>query len=179
MSLAPAPNTTSTPSLANTDGVSAAREQRSTSERRRSALPALRYLFFGGRRRRVRRAEDRWRIVVLDRYPAGLLVIIIGILFLSLTDAFLTLNLIEHGATEINPVMNYFLGKGPTVFTIAKYAITSAAVIIFVLVRNSVIRGSRFQTHRLFTFALVCFAIAVAWQFVLIFMTSCRSLIPC
>ncbi len=177
--MAPAPNNAAVLNRENQNSVDAVCEKRSPPERRRSAFPALRYVFFGGRRRRVRRVEDRWQIVILDRYPAGLLAIIVGILFLSLMDAFLTLNLIEHGATEINPVMNYFLDKGPTVFTVAKYTITSAAVIIFVLVRNSVIRGSRFQTERLFTFALVCFAIVVVWQFVLIFMTSCRSLFPC
>ncbi len=178
--MAPAPDSSAAPSFDNRGAVNAATgENRSPAERRQRPFPALRYLFFGGRRRRVRRAEDRWRIVILDHYPAGLLAIIIGILLLSLTDAFLTLNLIEQGATEINPVMNYFLGKGPTVFTLVKYAITSAAVMIFVLVRNSVIRGSRFQTKRLFAFALVCFGIAVVWQFVLIFMTSCRSLLPC
>ncbi len=177
--MAPVRNNTAAASLKNRDSLDAAGEKRSPSGRRQSAFPALRYVFFGGRRRGVHRAEDRWQIVILDHYPTGLFAVIVGILLLSLTDAFLTLNLIEHGATEINPVMNYFLGKGPTVFTLVKYAITSAAVIIFVLVRNSVIRGSRFQTQRLFTFALVCFGIAVVWQFVLIFMTSCRSMLPC
>lgn len=176
--MAPAPDSTAASRPDTREGADVAREKRFPAERRQSALPALRYLLFGGRRRRVRRAEDRSRIVLLDHYPAGLLEIIIGILLLSLTDAFLTLNLIEHGATEINPVMNYFLGKGPAVFTLVKYAITSAAVLIFLLVRNSVIRGSRFQTERLFTFALVCFAVAVG-QCVLIFMASCRSLLPC
>jgi hypothetical protein len=133
----------------------------------------------GGRRRQVRRAHDQRRIVILDRYPAGLLVVILGILFLSLTDAFLTLNLIEHGASEINPVMAYFLEKGPIPFTVVKYGLTSMAVIIFVLVKNSTIRGSRMRTQSLFTFAIVCFAIAVVWQIVLILTTSCRTLLPC
>jgi hypothetical protein len=53
------------------------------------------------------------------------------------------------------------------------------AVIIFVLVKNSTIRGSRMRTQSLFTFAIVCFAIAVVWQIVLILTTSCRTLLPC
>ena len=89
-------------------------------------LPALSFLVSGGRRRQVRRVHDQRRIVILDRYPAGLLVVILGILFLSLTDAFLTLNLIEHGASEINPVMAYFLEKGPFLFTVVKYGLTTA-----------------------------------------------------
>jgi hypothetical protein len=157
----------------------AASEKRSGTDRRRGTFPALSFLVSGGRRRQVRRAHDQRRIVILDRYPAGLLVVILGILFLSLTDAFLTLNLIEHGASEINPVMAYFLEKGPILFTVVKYGLTSMAVIIFVLVKNSTIRGSRMRTQSLFTFAIVCFAIAVVWQIVLILTTSCRTLLPC
>lgn len=156
----------------------AASEKRSGTDRRRRTFPALSFLVSGGRRRQVRRTHDQGRIVILDRYPAGLLVVILGILFLSLTDAFLTLNLIEHGASEINPVMAYFLEKGPFLFTVVKYGLTSMAVIIFVLVKNSTIRGSRLRTQSLFTFAIVCFAIAVVWQIVLILTTSCRILLP-
>ncbi len=115
----------------------------------------------------------------MDRYSPGLLVVVLGILFLSLTDAVLTLNLIERGASEINPVMAYFLQKGPLVFTLVKYGLTSMAVVIFVLVKNSVIHGSRMRTRTLFIFAIVCFAIAVVWQIILIFSSSCRSLLPC
>ncbi|MCU0559655.1 MAG: DUF5658 family protein [Desulfobacterales bacterium] len=122
----------------------------------------------------MRRTVDRRRIVILDRYSPGLLAVILGILFLSLTDAFLTLNLIECGASEINPVMAYFLQKGPLVFTLVKYGFTSLAVIIFLLVKNSVIHGSRMRTRSLFTFAIICFLIAVVWQVILIFSTSCR-----
>lgn len=154
-------------------------EKRAGADRRRRAFPPLSFLLSGGRRRKVRRTDDRRRIAIVDHYSPWLLVVILGILFLSMTDAFLTLNLIEHGASEINPVMAYFLQKGPLVFTVAKYALTSMAVIIFVLVKNSVIRGSRMRTRTLFTFAIVCFAIAVAWQIILILSTSCRTLMPC
>ncbi len=157
----------------------AAGDQRRTVDRRRRRIPSIGFLWRGGRRRQVRRTDDRRRISILDHYSQGLLVVILGILFLSLTDAFLTLNLIEHGASEINPVMAYFLQKGPYVFTVVKYGFTSLAVIIFVLVKNSVIRGSRLRTQSLFTFAIVCFAIAVVWQILLILSTSCRSLLPC
>ncbi len=154
-------------------------DQRRGADRRRRRIPSLGLLWAGGRRRQVRRADDRRRISILDHYSPGLLVVILGILFLSLTDAFLTLNLIEHGASEINPVMAYFLQKGPLVFTAVKYGFTSVAVVIFVLVKNSVIRGSRLRTHTLFTFAILCFAVAVVWQIILILSTSCRSLLPC
>lgn len=154
-------------------------EKRFGAERRRRSVPSLSILFSGGRRCRVRRVHDQRRIVILDRYSPGLLAVIMGILFLSLTDAFLTLNLIEHGASEINPVMAYFLQKGPLVFTLVKYGLTSLAVIIFLLVKNSVIQGSRMRTRSLFTFAFVCFLIAVVWQIILIFTLSCRSLLPC
>jgi hypothetical protein len=157
----------------------AAGDHRSGADRRRRRVPPLSFLWAGGRRRQVRRTDDRRRVTIVDHYSPGLLVVILGILFLSMTDAFLTLNLIEHGASEINPVMAYFLQKGPFVFTVVKYGLTSAAVVIFVLVKNSVIRGSRLRTRTLFTFAIVCFTIAVVWQVILILTTSCRTLLPC
>jgi len=67
---------------------------------------------------------------------------IMGIIFLSLLDALLTLYLIEEGSNELNPVMDYFLNKGPLIFTLAKYLLTSVAVVIFVILANSVCRAS-------------------------------------
>jgi len=144
--------------------------QRSGDDRRRPGLPRLRYLFLGGRRRAVRRATDTRRVFILDRYSPRLFAAMMGILVLSILDAALTLYLVAHGASEINPVMNYFLQMGPAVFMTAKYLFTSIAVVIFVLLAQSVLPwSSRFTPQRLYQYALLAFGGVVVWEIVLVY----------
>jgi hypothetical protein len=147
---------------------------RARGDRRRKVLPPLRYLIAGGRRRAVRRLEDSHRIVLLDRYSPKLLAAIIGILCLSLLDAILTLYLVEHGSSELNPVMDYFLKKGPLIFTVAKYILTSVAVLIFLVLANSVVPRSNFRAQKLFPYALLAFGVVIAWELILIFFLATR-----
>jgi hypothetical protein len=151
------------------------RELRAAGDRRRRALPPLRYLITGGRRRAVRRREDSHRIVLLDRYSPKLFAAIIGILVLSLLDAVLTLYLIEHGSSELNPVMDYFLRKGPLIFTVAKYLLTCIAVLIFLVLANSVVPRSNFRAAKLFPYALIAFGVVIAWELLLIFFLVGRA----
>lgn len=114
------------------------------------------------------------RIVILDRYSPKLLIFVVAILFLSLLDGLLTLYLIEQGSTEINPVMDYFLKKGPVIFAAAKYALTSMAVVIFVIVANSIVPRSNFRAQKLFPYALFAFGSVIAWELMLIFFIALR-----
>ncbi len=151
------------------------RVQRVGRDRRRKTIPTLRYLVAGGRRRGVRRAGDKQRIIILDRYSPRILAAIVGTLCLSLLDAVLTLCLIDHGAAEVNPLMDYFLNKGTLVFTIVKYLLTSLAVVIFLLLDHNVLPRTRFRMSSLFTFAIASFAIVVVWEIVLIYMIATRT----
>lgn len=158
----------------NTTGCSGNEEPRLGQDRRRRMLPPMRYLIAGGRRRQVRRSEDRERVVILDRYSPRLFGCIVGILFLSVLDALLTLYLMEHGSTELNPVMDYFLKKGPLVFTVAKYALTSVAVVIFLMVANTVVPRSNFRAKKLFPYALIAFGSVIVWEIMLVFILLLR-----
>ncbi len=149
-------------------------ELRCGGDRRRKMLPPLRYLIAGGRRRAVRRLEDSHRIVLLDRYSPKLFAAILGILCLSLLDAVLTLYLVEHGSNELNPIMDYFLRKGPLIFTVAKYVLTSIAVIIFLVLANSVVPRSNFRAKKLFPYALLAFGVVIVWELILIFFLVTR-----
>lgn len=78
-------------------------------------------LFLNGIRESVHRIEDRNCIDVFDRYKPSLFIAIMIVLGLSLLDALLTMILLSQGATELNPVMRYFLSHGPQVFIFVKY----------------------------------------------------------
>ncbi|NOZ67845.1 MAG: hypothetical protein GXP46_01025 [Deferribacteres bacterium] len=113
-------------------------EKRDTPDRRKSPTPIIsRYTFFGGRRRTVRREEDKNRYLFVDIYSTGLLVYVLTLLCLSILDAYLTLVLIEKGKViEANPVMAGVLGYGIMHFTIVKFVITAAALIILTVLKN-------------------------------------------
>jgi hypothetical protein len=112
--------------------------------------------------------------VLLDRYSPRLFTAMMGILVLSLLDAGLTLFLVQHGAAEINPVMNYFLRQGPVAFMIAKYLLTSMAVVIFVLLAHSA--GPRaFPVRRIYRLVLLAFGGVVAWELVLVGILAARA----
>lgn len=145
--------------MAGNDGL----DRRTGRDRRDHRVPLLKNLFFKGVRETVRRAEDRNRIVALDRYNPNLLVPIILVLGLSLLDALLTLVLIAQGARELNPVMRYFLGHGPQVFLFVKYALTAASVLIIVLIYESLGTRHRLRNAILPVFAAV-FGCVVIWE---------------
>src|SRR5258706_4345546 len=53
----------------------------------------------------------------------------VGILLLILLDAFATLRHLEHGAEELNPLMQALLHRGAQPFLVTKHFLASAGVI--------------------------------------------------
>lgn len=139
-------------------------ERRSGIDRRKMRLGSIRWLLFSGRRRNLRRADDRRKLALLDYYSPRIFVIIVAILLLSLVDAVLTLLLISQGAVELNPVMAYFLSKGDSAFLIAKYLMTAISVTIVVLINYVFIRIFRSHVRDLLVYFAGCFALVVAWE---------------
>ena len=143
-------------------------ERRSGTDRRKNSPINLRSLILGGRRERGRRKEDLQKTFLVDRYSPYLLAAIVGILFLSVIDALLTLYLLSRGAFELNPIMAYYIEQGPYSFLAVKYALTCVAVISFLLLRNIYLRPLRIYTGTLFYFVLALFGTVVAWQLFLV-----------
>lgn len=142
-------------------------ERRSGQNRREHQLPLFKRLYFQGMRESLRRAEDRKRIVALDRYKPSLFIVIMIVLSLSLLDALLTITLIAQGARELNPVMRYYLNHGPYVFLLVKYGLTASSVLIIVLVTESLTARYRLGTGILSVFAAI-FGCVVIWEFYLL-----------
>ncbi|MFO0980357.1 MAG: DUF5658 family protein [Planctomycetota bacterium] len=108
-------------------------ENRLLADRRRRPTPAIsRYTLFGGRRREFRRTTDRRGYV--DRYPRLLMVLFLGIMALSIADAFCTLRIIhELGGSEANPMMVWALSHGLMPFLLIKITLTAAGIVILCL----------------------------------------------
>ena len=139
-------------------------ERRSGQERRKNQIPLLKWLFYKGRRESGRRAEDRQRIIVLDRYSPSLFVGVIIVLSLSLLDALLTLILLSQGAKELNPVMDYYLSHGPQVFLFVKYGLTALSVLIIVLLKDVLATRYRLGTSSILHLFAAGFGSVVIWQ---------------
>lgn len=70
-----------------------------------------RHALFGGRRRTVRRLEERAGAFV-DVHGARLLVLVLAILALNLLDAWFTLLFLSYGGRELNPMVQAVLDLG-------------------------------------------------------------------
>ena len=95
--------------------------------------------------------------------------VILLIVMLSIIDAILTLHLVDRGATELNPVMNYYLGHGPLAFFWVKYMLTSAALIIVLTNKTAYLFNTRFQVKILFVVFLVPFVLVIQWEIYLLY----------
>lgn len=118
-------------------------DQADTSgERRRGGVDrrqrTLHGLLSGGtrsRRQGPRRGNDR-ALAAVDRHHPQWLAVALVILLLSCADAFLTLVLLQHGATEINPVMKPLVHGSGRAFAVWKLLLTAGGVIVLtILVR--------------------------------------------
>ena len=139
-------------------------DKRSTADRRSKRFGGIRWLFVSGRRRQVRRKQDRNRIHILDYYSPEMFYFIVATLVLSVTDAFLTLWLIDHGAVELNSVMAYYIEKGPNVFLAIKYSLTATCITLTVLVNYVFFKLFRMQCGHILKVFAGCFGCVVIWE---------------
>ena len=144
-------------------------ERRAGTDRRKSARLKLRSWYRGGTREIIRRRAERNTIFLADRYSQSVFGAILLILFFSVLDALLTLYLIGHDATELNPIMAYYINVGPYAFFFVKYMLTSVSVVILLLCQNAFLRTMRMYAHSLFYLIVAAFMSVVAWELFLIF----------
>ena len=129
----------------------------------------MRTLVGNDARRSIRRQEDQGRIFFVDQYSPKLFVTIVGIFFLSVIDALLTLYLLNHGAYETNPLMAYMLNHGHYAFIIFKYGLTIIATCALFMFRGVVIRKLNVTTHSFLYLASWLYLAIVGWELYLIF----------
>jgi len=113
-------------------------ERRQQSERRNYSTKTMWLCLTSPRRTQGRRRGDR-RFPIQDVFSQGALILAALLMVLSLTDAFLTLNILARGGTEVNPVMNYMLGFGTFAFVASKMLMTAIPVAALTAAGNLVI----------------------------------------
>ena len=101
-------------------------------ERRSYTFRTLYGSLFINRRRQGRREDDLLNSYI-DWYGPWPLAATVFIILLCFLDAFFTLILINHGAVEINILMDWLIKKDIQTFAATKMAITSLALIVLVM----------------------------------------------
>ena len=143
-------------------------ERRSGLDRRKRKTAILSKYWLMGKRSVVRREEDRQKPYRLDRHSHKILSVILLVIMLSILDAALTLVLISHGATEINPIMAYFLNHGPLVFFWSKYLLTCTCLFIILVNTNYYIFGNKIRVKIVFVFFVPPFLLVITWELYMI-----------
>jgi hypothetical protein len=131
-------------------------ERREWSDRRRRVWWSVVYGSFNPRRRTPPRRLDDSRYHALDWHSAHLLVVAIGILLLSVADAFMTVALLSGGAVEVNPVMAAVIFKSSALFAGLKMAMTGIGVTLMVFL-------ARHRFLKVFRVEIVLYVILVGY----------------
>lgn len=117
-----------------------------------------------GRRTAYRRYADRFRHACVDRYGLQSLLVIATGLLLCIADGFFTLQLVDRGAEELNPLMHFFLSFGPVVFLGVKYAATGICLMVLLVFKNRPFFKDRIYGRHLLAAVPFVYALLILWE---------------
>jgi len=140
--------------------------RRAKSDRRTFTWRTVFFGFLRSRRREHRRQDDA-NVVFIDWHHPWLFFLAVGIMILSSMDAFMTLQLINLGATEVNPVMAAIMGKGTMAFAVSKMLMTAIGILMLVFLAKAVAFNA-FRTGVMLTVAFSFYCCLVCYEFVLL-----------
>ncbi|MFQ5760989.1 MAG: DUF5658 family protein [Acidiferrobacterales bacterium] len=101
--------------------------------RRQQTLRGLLCSTYRNRRTYDRRSDIRWHGHYVDSHGLSLLIMALGVMLLSIADAYLTLLLLQFGAEEVNPFLNWLLSIDHQLFFVVKLAITGFCIVWLVM----------------------------------------------
>ena len=108
------------------------------------------------------------RVCIAETHSPKTLALILLIVLLSITDAYLTLDLINRGAVELNPIMAYYLNHGELAFFGMKYFLTCASIIAILIIKDAYLFRTKVQGKILFAFHLIVLISVVQWELYLV-----------
>jgi hypothetical protein len=105
-------------------------------DRRRRPTPLFSKYTFIGSRRGNRRRNDQCHDYYVDIYDSRVVGIILLIFSFCILDGILTLVLLGRGASELNPVMDYYLKLGKGYFFTFKLIVTGSGLLTLLIHQN-------------------------------------------
>ena len=143
-------------------------ERRSGVDRRKENRSFVDKYLLIGKRETMRREEDKSASSRLDRYSNKTLAVILTIILLSTLDAIFTLSLVKDGATELNPIMAFYLNHSPLLFFWMKYLLTLAPILLVLLHQNAYFFRNKIQVKKLYILYIVPYFLVVNWEMFLL-----------
>ena len=130
-------------------------------------LFSWRTVFFGfiRSRRRDTRRVDEVEPTFTDWHHPWLFFLAVGIMLMSGMDAFFTLQLLDLGAIEINPVMASVIGQSALSFAVSKMLLTGFGILALVFLSKSRFLN-RIRTGLILTFFFSTYAVLICYEFV-------------
>ena len=120
--------------------------------------------FARSRRLSLRRVEDA-EVLFLDSHHPWLFFLAVGTMIMSCVDAFMTLQLLQHGMVEANPVMAAILDQGTMAFAASKITMTGTSILILVFLAK--IRFlNRIRVGLFLTVIFSSYACLICYEFV-------------
>lgn len=138
--------------------------KRDDDDRRNFSWRTVFYGFIRSRRRDLRRGNDA-EVVFLDWHHPWLFFLAVGTMLLSCADAFMTLQLLQRGMIEANPVMAVVLGHGTTAFLVSKMLMTGTSILVLVFLAKARFLN-RLRTGLVLTIFFSAYACLTCYEFV-------------
>ena len=139
-------------------------EQRVSTDRRQFTWRTVAFGFLRSRRHGTRRVADG-DVIFLDWHHPWLFFLAVGTMLLSSLDAFLTLQLLERGMIEANPVMASAMGYGTALFAATKMAMTGFGILTLVFLAKARFLN-RFRVGLLLTTLFSGYACLICYEIV-------------
>ena len=142
-------------------------DKRAARDRRTFSWRTVLFGFTRSRRHLHRRAAD-FEVVFLDWHHPWLFFLSVGTMMLSVADAFLTLELLQRGMIEANPVMRIAMGESITLFVGTKLAMTAFGIFVLVYLAKQQFLN-RFRSGLFLTVFFSAYACLVCYELVSLF----------
>ncbi len=136
--------------------------RRTRTDRRQAVWRSFAYSLVKNRRAGDRRAEHQDAPAYVDVYGQKIFIGALLLVLFSVLDAFFTLQLIQHGSSELNPFLAMMLEKDVMWFFASKYLIS--ALCVFWLVSHKKFTFFGIKGRHLLLFAVAMYGLLVAYQ---------------
>ena len=134
------------------------------NDRRSFSWRTVLFGFARSRRLDLRRVEDA-EVVFLDRHHPWLFFLAVGTMIMSCVDAFMTLQLLQHGMVEANPIMAAMLDQSTMAFAASKITMTGTSILILVFLAKTRFLN-RVRVGLFLTVIFSAYACLICYEFV-------------
>ena len=112
----------------------------------------------------MRRAAEQVRPHLVDRVSWPVFVLATLLLVLTLVDGLITVELLDHGCEEGNPVMRFLLDRSVGAFFVAKYTLTAVFLPVALVMNQYRLFGTRLRVGHFIPIVAALYLMLIAYQ---------------